>query len=243
MSVIARWCFQHRLAVLAAWVLALIALTALAQAVKAEYSDSFSLPGTGSTIAQQLLASTVPAQSGDSDTIVWHVGTGTVGDPAVMTRMSAALARIGTLPEVASVTSPYGPGGTAQISRDDRTAYAVVHFTKQSFDLATADGVLAIIEVRQRESADFGGALASVTWSKRRKIILATQHFLQREKLLYDRRCFQFRCCLFEHFGRTCHACRRQGEELRCLRRHDFAEDRRRRRKSKRDARLGKRSG
>jgi RND superfamily putative drug exporter len=148
MSVIARWCFRHRLAVIAAWVLALIALTALAQAVKAEYSDSFSLPGTGSTTAQQLLASTVPAHSGDSDTIVWHVGTGTARDPAVMTRMSAALTRIATFPEVASVISPYGPGGTAQISRDGRTAYAVVNFTKQSFDLAGAD-VVRVIDAAQ----------------------------------------------------------------------------------------------
>ena len=91
MSFIARWCFRHRFAVMAAWVLALIALTALAQTVKAEYSISFSLPGTGSTTAQQLLASTVPAQSGDSDTIVWQAGTGTVRDAAVMTRMSAAM--------------------------------------------------------------------------------------------------------------------------------------------------------
>jgi RND superfamily putative drug exporter len=66
MSVIARWCFRHRFAVIAAWVLALIALTALAQAVKSEYNNSFSLPGTGSTTAQQVLASTVPAQSGDA---------------------------------------------------------------------------------------------------------------------------------------------------------------------------------
>jgi RND superfamily putative drug exporter len=144
MSFIARWCFRHRLAVIAAWVLALIALTALAQAVKAEYSDSFSLPGTGSAAAQQLLASTAPARSGDADTIVWHVGTGTVRDPAVMTRMSAALTRIAAFPEVASVIGPYGPGGTAQISRDDRTAYAVVKFTKQSFDLAKADIVRVI---------------------------------------------------------------------------------------------------
>jgi putative endonuclease len=50
-------------------------------------------------------------------------------------------------------------------------------------DLVCLDGgVLAIIEVRQRAGAEFGGALASVTWSKRRKIILATQYFLQREK-------------------------------------------------------------
>jgi len=148
MSFIARWCFRHRFAVIAAWMLALIALTALAQVVKAEYDISFSLPGTGSTTAQQLLASTVPAQSGDSDTIVWHVGTGTVRDAAVMTRMSAALTRIATFPEVASVISPYGPRGTAQISRDDRTAYAVVNFTKQSFDLAPAD-VARVIDAAQ----------------------------------------------------------------------------------------------
>jgi putative drug exporter of the RND superfamily len=149
MSVIARWCFRHRFAVIAAWVLALIALTALAQAVKSEYNNSFSLPGTGSTTAQQLMASTVPAQSGDSDTIVWHVGTGTVRDPAVMTRMTATLNRIATFPEVASVLSPYRPGGSAQggsgqISRDGRTAYAVVTFTQQSDVLANADVVRVI---------------------------------------------------------------------------------------------------
>jgi putative endonuclease len=43
------------------------------------------------------------------------------------------------------------------------------------------DGVLAIVEVRQRISIDFGGALASVTWRKQRKIIRATQFFLQRQ--------------------------------------------------------------
>ena len=50
-------------------------------------------------------------------------------------------------------------------------------------DLVCLDGaVLAIVEVRQRESTEFGGALASVTRSKRRKIIRTTQYFLQREK-------------------------------------------------------------
>lgn len=44
------------------------------------------------------------------------------------------------------------------------------------------DGVLAIVEVRQRGSAEFGGALASVTGTKQRKIIRAAQFFLQREQ-------------------------------------------------------------
>jgi RND superfamily putative drug exporter len=139
MSGIARWCFRHRFAVIAAWVLALIALTVLARVAGSDYNNSFSLPGTGSTAAQQLLASTAPEQPGDADTIVWHVGTGTVRDAAVMTRMSAALTSIAAVPEVASVVSPYGPGGTAQISRDGRTAYAVVNFTRQPGNLDGAD--------------------------------------------------------------------------------------------------------
>jgi putative endonuclease len=49
-------------------------------------------------------------------------------------------------------------------------------------DLVCLDvGVLVIVEVRQRESAEFGGALDSVTWAKRRKIIRATRYFLQRQ--------------------------------------------------------------
>ncbi len=139
MSAIARWCYHHRFVVIATWVVALIGLSALAQAVKSDYNNSFSLPGTGSTTAQQLLAKAVPAQAGDSDTIVWQVSHGTVRDPAVTARMNAVLRRVATMPEVAAVVSPYGPRGAAQISRDGRTAYATVDFAKQANALAKAD--------------------------------------------------------------------------------------------------------
>jgi putative endonuclease len=50
-------------------------------------------------------------------------------------------------------------------------------------DLVCLDaGVLAIVEVRQRGSAEFGGASSSVTWAKQRKIIRAAQFFLRRQK-------------------------------------------------------------
>jgi putative drug exporter of the RND superfamily len=139
MSAIARWCFRHRFAAIATWVLVLVGLGALSQAVKSDYNNSFSLPGTGSTTAQQLLAKAIPAQAGDSDTIVWQVSHGTVRDTTVTTRMSRALKQIATMPEVAAVVSPYGPHGAAQISRDGRTAYATVNFTKQANNLGKAD--------------------------------------------------------------------------------------------------------
>ncbi len=49
-------------------------------------------------------------------------------------------------------------------------------------DLVCLDSdVLAIVEVRLREGTEFGGALSSITRAKRRKIIRATQYFLQRQ--------------------------------------------------------------
>lgn len=49
-------------------------------------------------------------------------------------------------------------------------------------DLVCRDGeVLVIVEVRQRASAGFGGALASVTGRKRRKLIRAARFQWQRQ--------------------------------------------------------------
>jgi putative endonuclease len=46
-------------------------------------------------------------------------------------------------------------------------------------DLVMLDGKsLALIEVRYRASKDYGGAAASVTWFKQKRIILAARHLL-----------------------------------------------------------------
>jgi len=49
-------------------------------------------------------------------------------------------------------------------------------------DLVCLDqGTLAVVEVRQRAGGDFGGALASVTRRKQRRIIRAAGYFWQRQ--------------------------------------------------------------
>jgi len=46
-------------------------------------------------------------------------------------------------------------------------------------DMVMLDGkTLALVEVRYRASEEFGGAAASVTWSKQRRLILAARHLL-----------------------------------------------------------------
>jgi len=55
-------------------------------------------------------------------------------------------------------------------------------------DLVCLDhGVLAVIEVRQRGSLKFGGAIESVTWCKQRKIIRATRYLLHRRAQWHGR--------------------------------------------------------
>src|SRR5215813_1168148 len=139
MSVLARWCYQHRYVVITAWIGLLIGLAVMSQGVKASYDNSFTLPGTGSGSAQELLQRSAPAQAGDSDQIVWRVSHGSVKDPAIEQRMSAMLARVSHLPEVASVGSPYLPAGKVQVSPDRGTAYAMVNFTKSADNIDKVD--------------------------------------------------------------------------------------------------------
>jgi putative endonuclease len=42
------------------------------------------------------------------------------------------------------------------------------------------DSTVVFVEVRHRARATHGGALASVTWVKQRRIVFAARHFLQR---------------------------------------------------------------
>lgn len=43
-----------------------------------------------------------------------------------------------------------------------------------------AQGTVVFVEVRQRSSASYGGAAASVTWAKQQRIVFAARHFLLR---------------------------------------------------------------
>jgi putative endonuclease len=59
-------------------------------------------------------------------------------------------------------------------------------------DLVCLDGsVIVIVEVRHRATADFGGALASVTWRKQRKLIRATE-FLKMSRPEWRARALRF---------------------------------------------------
>ncbi|WP_155058224.1 MMPL family transporter [Streptomyces blattellae] len=139
MSALARWCYSHRLLVVLLWVALLAGVGLASTAAGSKASDSFSLPGTESSKALELLEETMPAQSGATATVVWESEDGDVRDAAVEDRMTTTLDEIAKIPEVAGITSPYSEQGAQQISEDGSVAYASVNFTKQTFDLDTAN--------------------------------------------------------------------------------------------------------
>ncbi|MCW2885568.1 MAG: putative drug exporter of the superfamily [Streptosporangiaceae bacterium] len=150
MSALARWCYRHRLIVVLLWLGVLAGLGVTSTAIGSSYNDSFSLPGTESTRALDLLQKSLPAQSGASATVVWQVGAGgTVKDPAVRQRMTATLDELAKLPSVTSVTSPYRPQGARQVSTDGRTAYAQIAFAQQDPKLPKAD-VQRVIDTAEK---------------------------------------------------------------------------------------------
>ena len=85
-----RWCVAHRRRVVVAWVAVAVLTTIVAGSVGRQYATNFSLPGTESQRASDLLTREFKAQSGDVDTIVFHVSRGTIDSPAVRSRDHAA---------------------------------------------------------------------------------------------------------------------------------------------------------
>lgn len=87
------------------------------------------------------------------------------------------------------------PRTAKQISGDAGEALAADYLARQGLrvvernfrvkggeiDLICRDGATTVfVEVRRRASADFGGAAASITTAKQRRLILAARHWLQR---------------------------------------------------------------
>jgi RND superfamily putative drug exporter len=122
------------------WILIAIGTTVIAGAVGRHYATDFSLPGTESQHVVDLLNKEFPAQSGDVDTIVWHTPSGTVDDANVRNKIEPLLAKASKMPHVVSVVSPYSQAGAVQVSKDRRTAFAVVNYEKRANLLPNSTG-------------------------------------------------------------------------------------------------------
>ncbi|MGP0033485.1 MAG: MMPL family transporter [Solirubrobacteraceae bacterium] len=127
----------HRRTVVVAWIVAVVGIFAVSGSVGKKTASSFTLPGTGSQQAVDLLQSKFPAQAGDADQIVFQARTGALTNAADRASIEAMLARVARLPHVTSVVSPYAAGQHA-ISRDGTIGFATVDFDERANALPVA---------------------------------------------------------------------------------------------------------
>jgi RND superfamily putative drug exporter len=146
--------------VVALWLLVLVGFFAAGRSAGSSYTNTFSLPGTDSTRALDVLKADFPAQAGDSDQIVVQARQGTLRSAADEAAVMSMLARVGRLPHVRSVISPYTRGG--QISRDAAIGLATVNLDAQAQDVPKA-AITRLISTAQsadstRLNVQLGGA-------------------------------------------------------------------------------------
>jgi RND superfamily putative drug exporter len=126
MRSLARWCFRRKFVVLAVWVVALLVLGGLSASAGSGYTDSFSLPGTESTTALNLLTDNFNTESTDTNQVVFAADD--VNDPAIKARIEKTLDAVAKGPHVERVDSPFAEGAAArQISKYGTVAFANVH--------------------------------------------------------------------------------------------------------------------
>ncbi|MFG1667348.1 MMPL family transporter [Streptomyces sp. Y7] len=169
MAALARWCVQRRLVAVLLWLLAFGGVTAAAAVTGTAYSNDYEVPGTESGRATQLLQDGFPGLGGDSDTVVWHTASGTVRAADVEQTMTRTLDDIAELPGVAAVGSPYDKPGSAQISEDGHTAYAVVTFDDSAENIDQGEAQAVVNAAKDAEAdglqVELGGSAVGLTES------------------------------------------------------------------------------
>ncbi|MDQ1738998.1 MAG: putative drug exporter of the superfamily, partial [Pseudonocardiales bacterium] len=131
LKLITSWSFQHRRAVVLAWIALLGATMVAAMSFGGENRQELLSPGTDSKAAIELLDERFPTQAGDTVTIVIHDDAG-VMSPGVRAVTEQLLHTVGGLPHIVSVTAPWDPQGRGQVSSDGKTGYAVVQLDSPS---------------------------------------------------------------------------------------------------------------
>jgi len=134
-----RFCSRHHWWLVGIWVLLAAALAFSAKASGDKTNDNLTLPGTGSTNAQDLLKQRLPKQAYGSNPLVFKVATGKLTDSKNKQAIDQTIANLKAIDGVTSAISPFSPEGQSFLSKDKTIAYVPVTLDISPGDLSTAD--------------------------------------------------------------------------------------------------------
>jgi putative drug exporter of the RND superfamily len=133
------FCTRHHWPVIAVWVLAVVALALGARAAGEQNSDNLSLPGTGSTKAQDLLQSKLPKQAYGTNPIVLQAPKGKLTSSANSKAVGATVKSLKKEPGVVRAVSPLSKKGAEALSKNKQIGYISVTLSEGPSDLTKED--------------------------------------------------------------------------------------------------------
>jgi RND superfamily putative drug exporter len=157
------WAFEHRRTVLVAWLVVLAAVVASASAFSGKTSNEFSVPGTESQVAQDLLQEKFPEAGGGSARVVFAAPKGEkLTDAENKAAVMESVENASKAPEVTAVQDPYSMGA---ISKDGRVGFADVYYPVKAEEVekSSADALEASTEPATKAGmqVEFGGGVVT----------------------------------------------------------------------------------
>jgi RND superfamily putative drug exporter len=139
------FCARRPYPVVVAWLVIVVGFVAVVNSVGKQTSDNLTLPGTGSTQAQDLLEDNLPQQANGTNPVVMETSTGKLTTGKNEQAVKATASSLKKAPHVISAVSPLSNKGAGALSKDKRIGYISVTIDLSSSDL-TEDQADEIID-------------------------------------------------------------------------------------------------
>jgi putative drug exporter of the RND superfamily len=162
-------CSRHHWPVIGIWVVVVIALALGGRAAGEQFSDNLTLPGTGSTQAQDLLQDRLPDQANGTNPIVLEAGKGKLSNSKNSKAVDDAVKALKKNTHVIRAVSPLGKAKASQLSKDGTIGFISVTLDEGPSELTeeeaqdiidVADGAVKPADIRVEAGGYLGKAVS-----------------------------------------------------------------------------------
>ena len=163
---VGRFCSRHHWLTIGAWVILAAVLVVAGQRSEGQTNDNLTLPGTGSTIATELLEENLPGQAYGANPLTLVAPEGSFAQQRNREAIAATVKRLETLTDVSGTISPLSPEGTTLISRDGKVAYIPVYLNVSPGELSEEEAQGVLDAAQPAEAAGLEASIGSYVGSQ-----------------------------------------------------------------------------
>jgi RND superfamily putative drug exporter len=136
---LARFVIRHRRTFVIGWLLVAVGISIFAGSAGKQFADDLSLPGRDSQQATDLVDAHFPGQVNGTNPVLFKAKSGKITDQQDQQLVDQTVSKLSKADGVTAVVSPFSKAGQAQISKDEKIAYASVTLADGPGDLSDAE--------------------------------------------------------------------------------------------------------